>query len=93
MRLYGSDKAKAAFRAKYFFLVMVFSHYVAFLLSLLTDVNRANQNVVAGAVMSAADGLLSEPIRFVHLLQAECFNLKYSVLLQFESCLVMGIYC
>lgn len=72
---------------------MVFSHYIAFLLSLLTDVNRANQNVVAGVVMSAADGLLFEPIRFVHLLQPECFNLKYSALLQFESCLVMDIYC
>lgn len=42
--------------------------------------------------MSAADGLLSEPIRFVDLLQPEYFDLKCSVLLQFELCLVMDIY-
>lgn len=43
-------------------------------------------------VMSAAAAGLSQPIRFVDLLQPEDFNLKYSVLLQFESCLVMAIY-
>lgn len=43
-------------------------------------------------VMSAADGLLSEPITLVDLLQPKYFNLKYSVLLQFDSCLVMDIY-
>lgn len=50
VRLYGLGKAKTAFRAKCFFLVMVFSHYITFLLSPLTDVNRAKYNVVAGAV-------------------------------------------
>lgn len=94
VQLYGLGKAKTAFRAKYFFLVMVSSHYVALLLSPLTEFNRAKYNVMAGAsvVMSAADGLLSEPIRFVDLLQPEYLNLKYSVLLQFESCLVMDTY-
>lgn len=74
-----------------FFLVMVFSQCLIFVLSPLTDVNRAQYSVVAGAVWGCQ--LLSEPIRVVDLLQPEYCNLKYSVLLQFESCLVMDIYC
>lgn len=66
---------------------MLFS--LIFVLSPLTDVNRAQYNVVAGAVWGWQ--LLSEPIRVVDLLQPKYFNLKYSLLLQFESCLVMDI--
>lgn len=57
----------------------------------LTDVNRAQYSVVAGAVWGCQ--LLSEPIRVVDLLQLKYFNLKYSLLLQFQSCLVMDICC
>lgn len=71
-----------------FFLVMLFS--LIFVLPPLTDVNRAQYSVGAGAVWGCQ--LLSEPIRVVDLLQLKYFNLKYSLLLQFESCLVMDIY-
>lgn len=71
VRLHGLGKAKTAFRAKYFFSCDGVQHSVTFLLSPLTDVNRAKYSAVAGAVTSAADGL-SEPIRVVDLLQPKC---------------------
>lgn len=92
LQLYGLGKARIVLRVKYFFLAMVFNYNVSFI-SIDRCVNP-KCSLVASAVqvITADDNLLAQFIRFVDLLLPEYFNLKYSVLFQFESYFIVDIY-